>query len=122
MKIRLGSLFYVFASIVLLAGCAHSHSRGSVVLSDSGAEGHACIGEDEVSPGQKLNVFGSECKKILMNVIRSSNFKTQCKKIFLGKAEVIESSDKHYSKIRVVDDFRLKEGQIIETEREEEIK
>jgi len=110
---RIWQLSFASLGIALSMGCAHSHTRGTVVLSDAGKEAHVCIGEKEVKPGDILNVYESVCKRVPSSSPRGPQYKTACQRVSRGHAEV-ESSDEHYSRVKALRNLNLKEGQIVE--------
>lgn len=106
--------------MVLLSSCAttsveHHHTRGSIVALDSADEAHVCLGEKEVKPGDRLNVYESVCKSEFSDVGRRSSFKlTTCERIARGEVEVVENSGNHFSKAKAHSGLKLKEGLILE--------
>lgn len=107
---------FVLAGIFALVsmGCAHTHTRGAIVAVDEGKEGHVCIESEEVKPGDKLVVYETVCKRVPSSSPRGPTHKTTCEKVPRGTAEVTETSDQHYSKVRALDDLKFKEGQVVE--------
>ncbi len=101
--------------LTLLSSCSHAHTRGSVVFSDSPTEGHVCLGENEVKPGDNLNVYRTECKSTeVQNEVRGGKRRTICSKFLLGKAKVSDTSSEHFARVEALNGLVLKEGQIVE--------
>ncbi len=101
-------------TFVLLQGCAHNHSSGSVLLTDHDGGAHVCLGEGEVSVGDAVDVFNVNCEQKMQSTVRTARVKTVCKKTKLGDAKVVEVTDDHFSRIEPTGALQLKAGQIVE--------
>lgn len=107
---------FVMLVFLVVSGCAHSHRQGSVVFLDSPEEGHVCLGEGEVSPGDKVNFYKSECVQEIHPTggKLSSRMQTKCKKVEVGKGYVVNVSDDHFSRVKAEDGTKLATGYIVE--------
>ena len=111
---------YSILSITILAisGCAtsqkHDHARGSIVALDSPTEAHVCMNSSEVAIGEQVSLYKPVCKTSPPKGRLNPTSQTTCKKEPKGFAEVIETSDAHFIKVKAVDDAVFEEGFVIE--------
>ena len=112
-----GRLLAIVATLVI-TGCAHmdsSHQRGSIVVLDSDKEGHACLGGREVSVGDRLKFFRTECVQDLTGEgVKAARVKKVCKKILVGNGSVQEVTDEHFSVVKLEGEGKLERGFIVE--------
>ena len=100
----------VFLSLFILISCNSMGHRGAVVMKISPSKAHVCMGNQEVSPGEKVNLYEHVC------INRSTEYENQvpCEKTKLGEATVTRTINEHYSEIEVPSDVKFKEGTIVE--------
>lgn len=115
-KIKAISFITLFSAV----GCAHSHQRGSVVFVDSPSEGHICMGKSEVTPGDRVSFFKTECSSAsaMGEEGRSRGARTTCKKISIGEGRVVDVSDDHFSRVKAGEGVTLSAGYIVEKVRQ----
>jgi hypothetical protein len=65
----------------------------------SETEGHVCMGVGEVKPGDQVILFKNECTRPAPGT--KNGFTASCKRVEVGKGEVIRALNEHYSVIRV---------------------
>lgn len=108
-------VFLVLATAGVLVGCAHGHSRGTVVFKDNDKEGHVCIGHSEVKPGEIVKVFKNVCKsKEVSGGERGPRRSSICEKQFVGEGKITEFSSEHFAKIEALGALNLEQGLIVE--------
>lgn len=109
------SLFSFLGLVATLVGCAHGHSRGTVVFKDNEKEGHVCIGHDEVKPGDIVKVYKNICKSNVVNGgERGIRRAATCEKQFKGEGKIEDFSNEHFAKIQALGDLNLEQGLIVE--------
>lgn len=96
------------ATLVMLAGCAHSMMRGSVAMKLSDTEAHVCMGDGEVKPGDKVLLFTNKC------INRVGGAGGSCTKKQVGEGEIERVLNEHYSVMRVPAGTDFGEGTIVE--------
>lgn len=104
----------VTLSWVFLLGCAHGHTRGTVVFKDSEKEGHVCIGHKEARPGDLVNVFKTVCQTNPNGSVQGTGTRTSCEKKMIGQGRIVEFSGEHFAKIEAVGDLNLEQGLVVE--------
>ncbi|MBN22438.1 MAG: hypothetical protein CL678_14235 [Bdellovibrionaceae bacterium] len=95
----------------LFTGCAHSLLRGSVAMKVSDTEAHVCMGDKEVSSGDKVALYKSVCRSITGG---REGGGSSCEKVKLGEGVVTQTLNDHYSLIHVNKDVKFEEGTIVE--------
>lgn len=109
------NVFLILVTVSILVGCAHGHSRGTVVFKDNDKEGHVCIGHNEVKPGEVVKVFKNVCKSKEVNGgERGPRRSFVCEKQFVGEGKITELSNEHFAKIEALGSLNLEQGLIIE--------
>lgn len=93
-----------------LAGCAHSHTRGSIAVKHGSQEADVCIGGKEISPGDRVTLFKNKCT----GGGGEKGVKPSCQKIKLGEGQVVSVIDEHYSTIKVDSGVSFDAGTIVE--------
>jgi len=94
-----------------LSGCAHSAMRGSVAMKTGPQEAHVCLGDKEVKPGDRVNLFENRCKDIGG---AKSGGRSICQKVKVGEGWVTELLNEHYSVIKTEPNVAFSEGTIVE--------
>ncbi len=109
------SFLWILGFSATLVGCAHGHTRGTVVFKDSDKEGHICIGHGEAKSGDVVKVYKSVCKSHFINGgERSDRRRTICEKHLLGEGRIIEFSNEHFARIEALGNLKLERGLIVE--------
>lgn len=96
-----------------LAGCAHGIMRGSVAMKTSENEAHVCLGNGEVKPGDRVQVFRNVCPGKGPN-IRASSSGAFCRKEGIGLGTVAQVLNEHYSVVKFDPGVPFEEGTLIE--------
>ena len=108
----------VFAVMVLGAGCAHkAHNRGSVVVKHGASEADVCLGDKEVSVGDRMAIYRHDCKRKSLNAAagdRGPRTTLSCQKVKVGEGEIVQVLDEHYSTMRADSGISLSEGLSVE--------
>ena len=110
MKIKMG--WALLFALFLVSACAHQSARGSVAMKISDREAHVCMGNQEVSPGDRVTFFKNECRREAGPPQEFSS--TTCRKIYLGGGEVVRPLNEHYSVVRVDPGVKFEEGTVVE--------
>ncbi len=101
-----------FAALLplVLPGCAHTHSRDTVILVDDITEGHACINTDEIHAGDKVVVSQDICTESKRRTGRRGRLRRICNEAVLGEAEVTGISGDHFAKLKAIGNLSLQPG------------
>ena len=98
---------------VALAGCAttnsHDTMRGSVVMKINASDAHVCLGQGEVAAGDQVTLFH--------NVCTTGDKVTpleRCHREAVGKGQVVEVLNSHYSVVRFPAGTTFQEGDTVE--------
>lgn len=70
------------------------------------------MGENEVSKGDKVTLFVSECRN--SGGGRDIGTTSICRKLPVGTGEVVRPLNEHYSVVRANPGVQIKEGMIVE--------
>ena len=92
---------------IALTGCSrHQRMRGSVAMKLSDTVAHVCLGDREVSVGDRVTVYRNDClgKKV-------------CERVLVGRGKVTTLLNEHYSEVTLDSPAKFDEGNIVETVR-----
>jgi len=110
--------FGALAIFSTLVGCAHGHTRGTVVFKDNDKEGHVCIGHDEVKVGDIVSVYKNSCQIKSVSAggkgESGSEQRVSCNKQFIGEGKIVELSNEHFARLEAIGDLSLEQGLIVE--------
>ena len=110
-KLLLSGVLLLVASGCSVAGPKFPH-RAAVVMKIAENEGHVCMGIGEVSPGDRVSLFKSQCTRSAPSP--KGRAASVCKRVELGEGEVISTINEHYSVIRVDPGVQFDEGTMVE--------
>ena len=116
---------YLAAVAVMIAvvggGCVGPIARGAVAMKIDDRTAHVTLGDGEVEVGDRVTLLQNECASTsgesgLAILSGHSSSTTSCRKVEVGKAEVVRVLNEHYAEIRVEPDVVFAEGTIVEKE------
>lgn len=84
--------------------------RGSVAMKISPIEGHVCLGEGEVTKGERVTIYRNVCST---PPGAAKPTERRCQKVAVGHGVVSEILNAHYSVVRL-SDGELDEGDTVE--------
>lgn len=103
MKYKIFLVAAAFSALTFTGCAAHKGMRGTVAMKVNEQEAHVCLGKNEVSVGDKLNVFRTDCKS-----------QNRCLKVKVGEAKVTQVLDDHYSVAQFDPGVTFEEGTVVE--------
>lgn len=114
MKNQKGAIV-ILSLAIILSGCSHMTTRGSVVMKDDDQEAHVCLGDREVQSGDRVALYKSYCvspknARRLGNTVEAGG----CRRIFLGEGRVVKTFNEHYSLVKVDPGVEFEEGSMVE--------
>ena len=92
-------------------GCAHTTMRGGVAMKLSDREAHVCMGDQEVSVGDKVTAFRNRCTG---GRGKSGDSDRSCEKIKIGVGTVTKLLNEHYSVVQFDSGVQFDEGTFVE--------
>ncbi len=108
-----GLSFILLGLAAGISGCAHDTMRGNVAMKITDQEGHVCLGNNEVKPGDRVTLYNNECLPS-SNKQYSSVYEPPCKKVRIGEGRITQVLNDHYSVVTADPGITLKEGTIVE--------
>lgn len=103
-------------NFMAMAGCAHSTMRGSVAMKANDEEAHVCMGDKELTAGDKVAFFKNVCAGPKGGVRSGLGETGGCKKVQLGEGVVERTLNEHYSVVKANPGVQFEEGSIVEKE------
>jgi hypothetical protein len=102
------------AVLATATGCAHGVMRGSVVMKASDDEAHVCLGDKEVTAGDRVALFKNICTAGRTGGLGGRGPSGPCEKVKLGNGTVEHTLNEHYSLVKVDKGVTFEVGAIVE--------
>lgn len=106
------AVYFLFSSLVILAGCATTVHRGVVAMKVGEEEAHVGIGSDELAVGDHVELYHNECQS--SPVGERARSVSKCKKVSYGHGEVTEIINNDYSVVKFPSGTKFTEGDTVE--------
>ena len=97
-----------------LTACAHGPMRGSVAMKAGEREAHVCMNDDEVKPGDQVQLFRNVCTGGSGTGSESVDVSRSCEKTPLGRGTVTRTLNRHYSVVEFDEGVKFGEGDFVE--------
>lgn len=101
-------LTFALFILIAVASCSTRHQRmqGSVAMKLSDTVAHVCLGEGQVSVGDRVTLFRNDCvgKKV-------------CEKVPVGQGKITKNLNEHYSEVTLTNPAKFSEGNFVEMAR-----
>ena len=85
--------------------------RGTVAMKMDKNTAHVCLGENDVTKGDKVIFYNNQCDR---NDTRKEGVKGLCKMENIGVGLVSKILNSHYSEVKTEGDFNFSEGTLVQ--------
>ena len=114
LRIALVTTLSLLSLLGTACGGAHSSMRGSVVMRVSDSDAHVCLGQGEVAVGDTVNLVHHDCNKPTSDKAWVGAAGDRCQRKVVGKGQVVEVLNSHYSIVRFPSGVAFTEGDTVE--------
>ncbi|MGE0175104.1 MAG: hypothetical protein AB7T49_20080 [Oligoflexales bacterium] len=87
--------------------------KGGVVMQVDEQQAHVKLGNNEVKPGDKVEILNKECEDTAAGGARGKGNATRCRYIKTGEGVVTETLDEEYSVVKVPKGTKLRQGTLV---------